>query len=574
LIGTTQTTERLDIGAFEDVSVNTTQATQVFSDEVSNQDAFSGSTWRVDGLTAASIFDIKATGFFDLINNSNRFPTNAAGVLTQPTPYFGGTSTGEIVAASGATLGNGVPFGALLLGNRDIGFVPIFAPTSENGFGSSEPPTTLATQVTWGELFPDLATPFTGELEWRVNDTSPGDNPNAATMLVEVSMPTETLVLDDIWVVADDDGTGRGFVNECDEENNIYHANLVEPSEIRGTKFLDLDADGDRNLDQRQELINLSSRAFYNSSLGDLYPGDPNDPLATYFPGPNRSTDDPTASFLQAPDLSDISNLGNWLDNPEATIENSEFWAEVQPVPDTWNVNDETAIIYEIDAGERSITNLIGDFGVDNGIHVWLDGNYLFGAMRGGPAAPGEYQIGPIDLSPGKHYLQVLREDHDGDTGYEVSITGDDLVEPGLEDWVIYIDANDNGQRDTNELFTATNKEGNYAFTGLESGTYIIREENQTGYVQTSPNDFKHVVTVVDGDIIQGIDFGDFKGVIPNAEPEFISTPSTIGAVNQLFRYDADAQDANRDLLTYDLSLAPEGMGVDPTRGIVIWRVI
>ena len=31
----------------------------------------------------------------------------------------------------------------------------------------------------------------------------------------------------DIWVVADDDGTGKGRVSECDEINNIYHPNLV-----------------------------------------------------------------------------------------------------------------------------------------------------------------------------------------------------------------------------------------------------------------------------------------------------------------------------------------------------------
>ncbi|NEZ66600.1 tandem-95 repeat protein [Leptolyngbyaceae cyanobacterium CCMR0082] len=149
----------------------------------------------------------------------------------------------------------------------------------------------------------------------------------------------------------------------------------------------------------------------------------------------------------------------------------------------------------------------------------------------------------------------------------------DPIPEPGLEDWIIYIDANDNGQRDANELFTTTDVGGNYAFEGLTPGTYIIREENQPGYVQTFPNDFQHIVTVEADEIVEDIDFGNTES-LNNAEPEFITTPEETETilVNQLFRYDADAQDANGDLLTYDLSLAPEGMGVDPNRGIVVWE--
>ena len=41
---------------------------------------------------------------------------------------------------------------------------------------------------------------------------------------VALSVPIDTIALDDIWVVADDNGRGRQFINECDEENNAYTA--------------------------------------------------------------------------------------------------------------------------------------------------------------------------------------------------------------------------------------------------------------------------------------------------------------------------------------------------------------
>ena len=41
---------------------------------------------------------------------------------------------------------------------------------------------------------------------------------------VALSAPIDNIALDDIWVVADDNGRGQQFVNECDEENNTYTA--------------------------------------------------------------------------------------------------------------------------------------------------------------------------------------------------------------------------------------------------------------------------------------------------------------------------------------------------------------
>lgn len=71
---------------------------------------------------------------------------------------------------------------------------------------------------------------------------------------------------------------------------------------------------------------------------------------------------------------------------------------------------------------------MVANFGVDNGIFAWLDGNYLFGARAGGGPILGEYSLNLGDLAAGTHYLQLLLEDHGGSNGYAVQITADTFI--------------------------------------------------------------------------------------------------------------------------------------------------
>ncbi|AFY50369.1 RHS repeat-associated core domain protein [Nostoc sp. PCC 7524] len=57
----------------------------------------------------------------------------------------------------------------------------------------------------------------------------------------------------------------------------------------------------------------------------------------------------------------------------------------------------------------------------------------------------------------------------------------------------------------------------------------------------------------------------------PNRPPIFISTPVVDAAINQPYKYDADAVDPDQDPLTYSLVLGPDGMKVNPTTGLVEW---
>lgn len=167
-------------------------------------------------------------------------------------------------------------------------------------------------------------------------------------------------------------------------------------------------------------ILNNASTGRYNDAIGmSLDTFGAMDP----FPCANVACQDNEVTYPTAPDLSAASAaLGSWLTNPAAPGGN---WGNAgQLIPSSWAVNTETAIIYEIDAG-IGLTNLELLLGVDNGVFVWLDGVYQFGARRSGGVVANEYEIGLPDLAAGTHYLQILREDHGGATGFAISLTGD-----------------------------------------------------------------------------------------------------------------------------------------------------
>ncbi|MBI2402549.1 MAG: hypothetical protein HYV20_07410 [Gemmatimonadetes bacterium] len=163
------------------------------------------------------------------------------------------------------------------------------------------------------------------------------------------------------------------------------------------------------------ELVSNTTHGFYNLALGTVLDGtQPQFPIAG----------DPTIDPAPEPDLSAANAiLGDWLSaNPLPLNAN---WSGPQAIPSTWALNTETAVIYEIDGGPGGIDHAVGHFGVDNGIFVWANGGYKFGALAPGGAVAFEYSdIALGELPPGLNYVQILREDHGVATGYHVRITG------------------------------------------------------------------------------------------------------------------------------------------------------
>jgi len=62
-----------------------------------------------------------------------------------------------------------------------------------------------------------------------------------------------------------------------------------------------------------------------------------------------------------------------------------------------------------------------------------------------------------------------------------------DTGEPASAGATVYLDSNRNGVRDTNEPATATDQTGQYAFTGLAAGSYVVGQVVPAGWRQTYP---------------------------------------------------------------------------------------
>jgi hypothetical protein len=77
-------------------------------------------------------------------------------------------------------------------------------------------------------------------------------------------------------------------------------------------------------------------------------------------------------------------------------------------------------------------------------------------------------------------------------SGYKYEdLDGDGELQDGelaLEGWRIYIDEIENNQYDEGEPYDYTDSDGYYSFTNLPSGSYTIREENQSGWSSTYPS--------------------------------------------------------------------------------------
>ena len=170
-------------------------------------------------------------------------------------------------------------------------------------------------------------------------------------------------------------------------------------------------------------LINDLTPGLYNSGIGTVLDG-----TSFMFPPANSSGGDPDLDIPSGtpPDLSPASGaLGNWLTNT-STPTGTGWGAAPQLIPASWAVDTETAIIYTLNGG---FSNVIASIGVDNGIFVWLNGVFLGGHLDPGGVGLNEYSFA-LSLIPGLNYLQVLREDHGGATGYSIEVTGDVAAVP------------------------------------------------------------------------------------------------------------------------------------------------
>jgi hypothetical protein len=83
--------------------------------------------------------------------------------------------------------------------------------------------------------------------------------------------------------------------------------------------------------------------------------------------------------------------------------------------------------------------------------------------------------------------------------------------EPPLNGWQIYLDLNNNGVLDAGEPSDITDDDGRYGFFDLASGTYVVREVNQTGWTQTLPATGAYTIDYTENTVVEDQDFGNIK---------------------------------------------------------------
>jgi uncharacterized protein (DUF2141 family) len=112
----------------------------------------------------------------------------------------------------------------------------------------------------------------------------------------------------------------------------------------------------------------------------------------------------------------------------------------------------------------------------------------------------------------------------------------------GISGVTVYLDANNDGALDNNEVSTTTGSGGAYSFTGLAAGTYIVRQVLPSGDTQTAPaNGYGNRVTVAAGQSATGANFTDTVPVVTGSISG--SVASSAGGISGVTVY----LDANND---------------------------
>ncbi len=171
-------------------------------------------------------------------------------------------------------------------------------------------------------------------------------------------------------------------------------------------------------------IVTTDDPAFVNDQIGTLLNGTSSVNGKPHFP----VSGDPAQNFGpgEAPDLSAAAAvLGDWLD-PVSPDFSAPGWSQISSPTINWAVNTEIALAYAFEV--QAITGLVAEVGVDNGVYVWLNGEFIGGRMRPGFAVPGEHTFDLGDLPAGSHHVQFILEDHGTTNGFDLKLVADAFV--------------------------------------------------------------------------------------------------------------------------------------------------
>ena len=160
----------------------------------------------------------------------------------------------------------------------------------------------------------------------------------------------------------------------------------------------------------------------------------------------------------------------------------------------------------------------------------------------------------------------IVFDDQNADGVFQVD------TESGLGGREIFVDRNQNGVREPDEPAAITDDTGSYSITDLVPGDHRVTLLGQVGWRPTAPAEGVIDISVSAGQAAM-IDFGSTQQDVTAADrsPAFVSSAPDAAEVGDLYRYAPVVSNPDGRPVTFDLSVAPPGMAVDPVTGVVGW---
>lgn len=166
----------------------------------------------------------------------------------------------------------------------------------------------------------------------------------------------------------------------------------------------------------------------------------------------------------------------------------------------------------------------------------------------------------------------------DADGVDNVAGTADDEV--GMANWTIFLDKDADGMLDAGEVSTVTDAQGRYSFSvtpdadpsDSDNDAYLVREVQQTGWVQTTPNPQGIVITAMQPKALD-VDFGNQQWMPALNIVKDASVPGgTANVAGEVIAYTITVQNIGNQMLTgvtvtdptiSDLTLVTNGASAD-----------
>ncbi len=154
--------------------------------------------------------------------------------------------------------------------------------------------------------------------------------------------------------------------------------------------------------------------------------------------------------------------------------------------------------------------------------------------------------------------------------GISGTVFNDIAGTPGLANWVVFLDQNENGVRDANERAATSDANGFFTIDNLPAGSYRAVLEGQAGWSPTTPANGAQDIVLSPG-TMQLHNFGVQTVAAGQRPPAFVGSALTNAQVGQIYVYQSAIANPDGRPVAFDLSISPDGMAVDPATGAIGW---